>query len=142
MPTSTLTPLTHLLLTHTNIHPSRYPHTNTHTHTHTHTPIITVSYRVPVGGEAPLCFLVNTGEYCAEVVPQLESLIKLKMLPSLADRVDLGQEADMFMDLVAHALKVRPSLIFQSTHNSPSQIFQSNYTAPSQIAHSNHNSLP
>ena len=65
-----------------------------------------VTYKVPAGGEAPLCFLVNTGEYCAEVVPQLESLIKIKMLPSLADRVDLGPEADMFMDLVAHALKV------------------------------------
>lgn len=73
---------------------------------HTNTAHNNVVYRVPVGGEASLCFLVNTGEYCAEVVPQLESLIKLKMSPSLVDRVDLTTQADMFMDLVAHALKV------------------------------------
>jgi len=65
-----------------------------------------VTYRLPAGAETPLCYLINTGEYCAEVVPQLEGLIKQKMAPVLADRVDLSPEVDMFMDLVAHALKI------------------------------------
>ena len=65
-----------------------------------------VTYRVPAGSEAPLCYLVNTGEYCAEVVPQLEGLIRQKMAAALADQVDLSPQADLFLDLVAHALKI------------------------------------
>jgi hypothetical protein len=65
-----------------------------------------VTYRVPPGSEAPLCYLVNTGEYCAEVVPQLEGLIRQKMAAALADQVDLSAQADLFLDLVAHALKI------------------------------------
>jgi len=57
------------------------------------------------GAEVGVCYLVNTGEYCAEVVPQLEQMIQQKILPSLSNKVDLQSEVDIFTDLVAHAMK-------------------------------------
>ena len=65
-----------------------------------------VVYRLPQGDEVAICYLVNTGEYCSTVVPQLESMIKGKMDPVFADKVDLDPEVEVFYDLVAHALKV------------------------------------
>jgi hypothetical protein len=63
-------------------------------------------YRLPIGGEIGVCHIINTGEYCSEVVPQLEQMIQQKMLPALASKVDFNTETDAFMDLVAFALKV------------------------------------
>jgi hypothetical protein len=68
-----------------------------------------VTYRLAPGAEVPLCYLINTGEYCAEVVPQLEAMIKQKISSNLVEKVDLSSEVDAYMDLVAHALKVRTS---------------------------------
>ena len=42
-----------------------------------------------------------------QVIPQLESMIKQKMTPTLVDRVDFSTEGEIFVDLVAHTLKVR-----------------------------------
>ena len=58
------------------------------------------------GSEIGVCYLINTGEYCAEVVPQLEQMIQQKILQSLSNKVDLQSEVDIFTDLVAHAMKV------------------------------------
>lgn len=63
-------------------------------------------YRLPPGGEVGICYMINTGEYCAEVVPQLEQMIQAKILPSLSSKVDFATEAEAFMDLVAYSLKV------------------------------------
>lgn len=63
-------------------------------------------FRLPVGGEVGICYLINTGEYCAEVVPQLEQLVQQKMAPALASKVDFATETDAFFDLVAYSLKV------------------------------------
>lgn len=64
-------------------------------------------YRLPQpDGEMNICYLINTGEYCAEVVPQLEQMIQQKIQPSLINKVNFQEEADAFMDLVAHCLKV------------------------------------
>ena len=40
------------------------------------------------------------------MIPQLESMIKQKMTPTLVDRVDFSTEGEIFVDLVAHTLKV------------------------------------
>ena len=58
------------------------------------------------GAEKAICYLINTGEYCADVVPQLEQMIQTKISSELSDRVDFTTETDLFMDLVALALKV------------------------------------
>jgi hypothetical protein len=65
-----------------------------------------VTYKLPVNGELNMCYLINTGEYCAEVVPQLEQMIQQKMQPSLSNKVSFDTEVDAFMDLVAHCIKV------------------------------------
>ena len=62
--------------------------------------------KLGAGAEVGICYLVNTGEYCAEVVPQLEQMIQQKILSSLSNKVDLQSEVDIFTDLVAHAMKV------------------------------------
>lgn len=46
-----------------------------------------VTYKLPPNGELTMCYLINTGEYCAEVVPQLEQMIQQKMQPSLSSKV-------------------------------------------------------
>ena len=63
-----------------------------------------VTYKLPPGMEVVLCYLINTAEYCAEVVPQLEALIKSKMRAEYADKVDLNNEMEMFQDLVANII--------------------------------------
>lgn len=53
-----------------------------------------------------ISYLINTSEYCAEVVPQLEQMIQQKMIANLANKVSFETEVDAFMDLAAHCLKV------------------------------------
>ena len=64
-----------------------------------------VTYKLTPGMEVVLCYLINTAEYCAEVVPQLESLIKSKMKAEYVDKVDLNNELEMFQDSVANIIK-------------------------------------
>ena len=56
--------------------------------------------------ELGVCYIINTCEYCAEVVPTLESIIQKTIEPELADQVDLSDETDAFLDLSALAVKV------------------------------------
>lgn len=65
-----------------------------------------VQYRLPPGSEQGICYIINTCEYCADVIPQLESLIQSKMASALVDQVDLNAEADLVMDVVAHCIKI------------------------------------
>jgi hypothetical protein len=65
-----------------------------------------VTFRLPPNGELSMCYLINTGEYCAEVVPQLEQMVQAKIHPTLVSKVSFDTEVDAFMDLVAHCIKV------------------------------------
>jgi hypothetical protein len=51
-----------------------------------------------------LCYLINTGEYCAEVVPQVEGMVKQRIAPNLVGKVSFEAETEAFMDLVAHCI--------------------------------------
>lgn len=64
------------------------------------------TYRLTPGQEVGISHLINTGEYCAEVVPQLEQMIKQKIASNLIEKVDFSTEIDAFNDFVAFALKV------------------------------------
>lgn len=61
-------------------------------------------FKLPSGSEVTLSYIINTGEYCAEVVPQLEQMVKQKMNADLSERVDYDLEVDAFMDVLAAAL--------------------------------------
>ena len=50
--------------------------------------------------------MINTSEYCAEVVPQLEQMVQQKMTATLASKVSFESEVEAFMDLAAYCLKV------------------------------------
>lgn len=43
-----------------------------------------------------LCCILSTAEYCLDTVDQLEAKLKEKIDPSLADRIDLADEKDIF----------------------------------------------
>ena len=66
----------------------------------------TTYYKLPPGTEVGMCYLINTGEYCAEVVPTLEQMIQQKIQPNLISKVNFETEVDAFMDLVAYCIKV------------------------------------
>lgn len=68
-----------------------------------------IQYRFQSGGARDLCYAINTAEYCAETVPQLQTMIQQKISPAYgeADEVEFTEEVDAFHDLVAHAIKVK-----------------------------------
>ena len=59
-----------------------------------------------------MCFLayIHSNNLCcvfgAQVVPQLESMIKSKIQPQLAELVDFSKGEEAFTDVIAQALKV------------------------------------
>jgi len=64
------------------------------------------------GGAAPdlkfemeVCYVVNTGEYCADTISQLEELIKAKIDGAYADKVELSGVQDQFYDVIAGAIR-------------------------------------
>ena len=59
--------------------------------------------------EALLCRIICTGEYCVEIVRQLETMMKQKIHPSLANEVDFTAQIDAFMDMVAFTMGVLSS---------------------------------
>jgi len=70
-------------------------------------------YKLQPGAEVTMCYLINTAEYCSEVVPQLEGMIQTKIIEKYADKVDFSHEVDMYLDLVAHIVKVLVSGVLE-----------------------------
>ena len=85
-------------------------------------------YKLEDGGELAMCNMINTGEYCADLVPSLEEMIKSKISPELEDKVDFSAEADGFMDLGAHSLKVLVSGILDRLRVAFSAMACANWT--------------
>lgn len=67
--------------------------------------------------EISICHVINTGEYCSEVIPQLEQMIRQKILETFVDKVDFNYEIDFFTDLIAYGLKVLVSGIMDRLDN-------------------------
>ncbi|CAM9146270.1 unnamed protein product [Choristocarpus tenellus] len=63
-------------------------------------------YRIPDGGEVTVCYTVNTAEYCADILPQLEEMIRSKMDACFADKVEFAEEQELYYDIIAQAIKV------------------------------------
>lgn len=51
----------------------------------------TNAMRTPTA-ELTICYLINTAEYCADVVPRLESMIRSKIKEDLSEKVALAEE--------------------------------------------------
>ncbi len=91
-------------------------------------------YPLVAGAEKGICYLINTGEYCTEVVPQLEQMMKNKINPDLADKVNFASEVDLFMDLVAHALKVLVSGIMLRVNDAFREMASLNWSGILQVS--------
>ncbi|CAM9440950.1 unnamed protein product, partial [Phaeothamnion confervicola] len=50
--------------------------------------------RIAEGSEVGVCYVINTAEYCAEILPQLEEMIRNKIEPSYKDSIDMRAEQD------------------------------------------------
>ncbi|KAL7553784.1 hypothetical protein ACHAWF_017115 [Thalassiosira exigua] len=65
-----------------------------------------VVYRIPPGGEATVCHVVDTCEYCADTVEALEDLIRDKIGDKYKDKVDMSEEQGAFQDVTAKSIRV------------------------------------
>lgn len=91
------------------------------------------TYKLLPGAEVGICYIVNTGEYCADVVPQLEGMIKSKISKQYVDKVDLTSETEEFMDIVAFALKVLTYGIMDRLEQAFRMMNTTNWQSDSQI---------
>lgn len=82
---------------------------------------ITPVFRLPQHGEITMCYLINTCEYCADVIPQLEQMIQSKIHPSYVAKVNFTQETEAFMDFIAYCLKI---LIYGTLERVDTQAFK------------------
>lgn len=89
--------------------------------------------KLPVGQESLVCYLINTGEYCGEVVPQLEQMVKNKMSEQYRDKVDYTVEADTFNDLVSLALKTLVGATLDRLEPAFKAITAQNWAADTQV---------
>ena len=67
--------------------------------------------KAPEGLEKDVCYVVNTAEYCADTIPQLEELVKFKIDPLYSERVTFQGEQDLFYDVIASAIRTLVGLL-------------------------------
>ncbi|CAN0348631.1 unnamed protein product [Ectocarpus sp. 6 AP-2014] len=58
------------------------------------------------GGEVTVCYVINTAEYCADILPQLEEMVKSKMDASFKEKVDLAEEQEPYYNVITQAVRV------------------------------------
>lgn len=92
-----------------------------------------ILYRMLPGMEVTVSIMINTGEYCAEVAPQLEQMVQQKIQPSLANKVTFEEESEAFMDLVAFGLKVLVFGVLDRLDSSFRTMFNMNWGAFTQV---------
>lgn len=52
------------------------------------------------------CYVANTAEYCADTVPQLEDMVRDRIDPEFAERVDMEDQQDAFYDTINACVRV------------------------------------
>ncbi len=57
-------------------------------------------------GEVSVCYIVNTCEYCADILPQLETTVKSRVDAMYKDDIDLHVEQNTFHDIITIAIRV------------------------------------
>jgi hypothetical protein len=63
-------------------------------------------FEVGRGQEIVMSRIINTCEYCGEVVPQLETMVQQLVKPHLMDKVTFAPEIDSFMDVIAATIDI------------------------------------
>nr|XP_018910768.1 PREDICTED: vacuolar protein sorting-associated protein 53 homolog [Bemisia tabaci] len=56
--------------------------------------------------QARTCFILTSAEYCLETTQQLEEKLKEKIDPTLADKINLSQEQDIFHNVISNCIQL------------------------------------
>ncbi|XP_057660392.1 vacuolar protein sorting-associated protein 53 homolog isoform X2 [Diorhabda carinulata] len=64
--------------------------------------------------QTKICYILTTAEYCLETTQQLQDKLKEKIVPSMADQVDLTKEQDNFHKVISNCIQ----LLVQDLENS------------------------
>ncbi|KAJ1524078.1 hypothetical protein ONE63_010615 [Megalurothrips usitatus] len=56
--------------------------------------------------QARVCCILTTAEYCLETTQQLEEKLREKVDPSLADKINLSQEQDIFHNVISNCIQL------------------------------------
>lgn len=70
------------------------------------------------GEQTRICCILCTAEYCLETSQQLEEKLKEKVLPQLADRINMSSELDLFHNVVSTCIQLLVSDL-ENTIESP-----------------------
>ena len=92
-----------------------------------------LSYKISPEDEMVICRVISTAEYCGEVVPQMENLIKEKVHPWLVDKVDLNEQGDIFNDLAAHAVGILVSGVSDKLEEPFKLMRKTDWSKPTEI---------
>jgi hypothetical protein len=66
--------------------------------------------------EDVLCRIIVTGEYCIDTVPQLETMMKNHIRPSMREEIDFADQIDAYNDMVAFTIGILSVGIAQRIH--------------------------
>lgn len=61
-------------------------------------------YRMPLEEEISICRVINTAEYCSEVIPKLESQIKSKIKIKYENLISFTKQTEIFIDVIASSI--------------------------------------
>lgn len=87
-----------------------------------------------VNAETTLCYLINTAEYCGDVVPRLEAMVRAKIKAEHAGKVDYGADADMFLDLVAELIGTLAAVVVGRAEPALRQMSSTSWGALTQVS--------
>jgi hypothetical protein len=75
-------------------------------------------YRLPLEDEITLCRVINTAEYCCQVIPNLENQIKLKIKISYENLIHFQKPIDLLTDVIATSVNLLVNGILSLTDGS------------------------
>jgi hypothetical protein len=71
--------------------------------------------KITLEEEALLCRVINTAEYCADVIPKMEEMIKSKISYHFVADVDMTAQVGVFQDVISHSMAILVSGTIEKT---------------------------
>ena len=85
--------------------------------------------RLKDGEEVNVCYVINTAEYCAEIVPQLEEMMKNKIDITYTESIDLTSQQNKFYEVVDLALNKLIGAVGYKCDIGYKSMFETNWAA-------------
>ncbi|RYH31878.1 hypothetical protein EON65_01680 [archaeon] len=86
-----------------------------------------------MSSDSMVCYVVNTAEYCTEVIPQLEQMIQQKIQPSLANKINFQEVVDTYLDVIARHMKLLVNLVLDKMEGGYRTMVNTNWGAFEQV---------